>query len=190
MGAGASPFLVPVQNPSDSARVAGGHFKHTNTGNVMSRFIRSTLLLLALSSAAQAEDQDYSHRVCSLEHPQLDAATYTSQLNGSGCLWKIKGGGSLVLTVSDTDLDNVSEQMRQMLNQMQASVAEYPEVKVERAALGVCEGDDYVEVSALGDSSGFSWARCGKRLLGTAFEGPQGQALAKAMTAAARDAKW
>lgn len=156
----------------------------------MSRFFRSTLLLLALSSAAQAEDQDYSHRVCSLEHPQLEAATYTSQGLGTGCSWTIKGGGSLVLTVSDSELDAGIEQSRKMFDELQQSYKEYPEVTVTRSALGVCKEDEYFEVSALGNASGMIWARCDGHLLGLIFEGTEGLAVAKAMAAAARDAKW
>lgn len=156
----------------------------------MPRLFHATLLLLALSSAAQAEDQDYSHRVCSLEHPQLEAATYTSQGMDTGCSWTIKGGGSLSLTIRDSELDTGVEQSRQMLSQIQETYKQHPEVTVKRAELGVCKSDEYLELSAPGDASGLAWARCDDLMLVLIFAGPEGLGVAKAMASAARDAKW
>lgn len=147
------------------------------------------LLLLALSTIAYAEEQDYSHRVCSLEHPQLENAVYTAQ-GGTGCSWSIKSGGTLSLNVIDSELEGAVEQARQTLGQIQEKYKQYPDVAVKREALGVCKEDEYLEASASGDASGLAWARCDDLLLALHFEGTGAVEIAKAMASAARDAKW
>ncbi|MBQ1784898.1 MAG: hypothetical protein II007_14765 [Gammaproteobacteria bacterium] len=141
----------------------------------------SVLLSLVAGSAAAA---DYSAKICALSHPQLTDAVEVSEGVGTGCQWSTPDGGLLVLTVGDSDLDALAAQSRQELDDLQASFAGVMGVKVSRGAMGICGGDELVDVTARGQSTVKGWARCGERLLFISAEGAGTPEISKTMVKA------
>lgn len=155
---------------------------------VVSDRLPLTLSLLLSVIAANAAAADYSAQMCTLTHPQLSDAVEVSEGVGSGCQWSTPDGGLVVLTVGDSDLEALAAQSRQELDDLEASFAGVMGVKVSRGAMGVCEGDELVDVTARGQSTVKGWARCGERLLFISAQGAGTPEISKAMVKAAQAA--
>lgn len=153
---------------------------------VVSDRLSLPLSLLLTVVAANAAATDYSTQICALIHPQLSDAVEVNEGVGTGCQWSTPDGGLVVLTVGDSDLQALAAQSRQELDDLEASFAGVMGVKVSRGAIGICDSDELVDVTARGQSTVKGWARCGERLLFISAQGAGTPEISKAMLKAAQ----
>lgn len=139
---------------------------------------------------AWAATQDYSAQVCGLKHPQLSDGVPVNEDGSTGCRWSTPDGGFLSLTIDDSRRNEISTRITEELNQTQDNFNGVLGVTVTRAELGVCPGDDMLEINARGQSTVTGWTICGERIMVVSAEGAGVLDIARAMAQAARDGGW
>lgn len=157
---------------------------------VVSHRLPLTLSFVLFFSTTAVFAADYSAQICALTHPQLIDAVEVSEGAGSGCQWSTADGGYVTVTAGDGDVDLISAQIKKELDELQASFSGVMGVNVSRNPLGVCAGDEMVEVTARGQSTVKGIARCGQRLLAVSAQGAGTPDISKAMVKAAQAAGW